>query len=433
MSSFVAVSFAHCYNEVMMKLDVEKVLDDMVTSVEVHSMESLLLSMEEQLKLSQSLHEELKIESESLLAERNWNAAEFERIRSEAISVRDILIHDVTDILVKNTQAEKYLKRIRELEEKDSQSLRVVRHGSSDVTNPAVSHLNDDETPLQDIYVEPPLASLYEFADSCNGGVTKYTDLDPHSSNTLSSRKCPQLIKDLEDKLLLLYVSFLDVSDVLIVSQLNRLLFARLDQLFQNGSPIPKASWLINASRSNPKSVVNDSSHAGTLASNEVIDVNRVETIESIPSSDEKNTASPTGNGVKRSVPGKSSTGEGRYFGKFSMLLAAADNLLPNALTNGVMSAVGVNRVLPSSPVGSSPSASNGKIIPSHKNGIEKSVTFQTGFSSSTSASSSSSSATGGLTREIAESLSKKLSGECRGLRRETAALCYDIISVKQL
>lgn len=415
MSTSVAESLVCCYDEIMTMLDIEKVMDDMLTSVEVHSMESLLQSMEEQLELSQNLHGILKIESESLVAKSNWNIAEFERMRSEAISVRDILIIDVTNILLKNAQVEKYQKRIRELEGKETQMLPIMKNGASNLTSSAVSH--DDESPIQLIYAEPPATALYVFADSLKGEAVKNTDSDPDFDDALISRLCPELIEGLEDKLLLLYVSFLDVSDVLIVSQLNRRLFAKLDQLFQNGSSIPKASWLINGSRSSPKPVVDDPSSAVNIAPAQVIEINKV---EATLNDGGAVVAILPGDGAESSSSRKSSPAEGRYFGKFSMLLAAADNLLPNALTNGVMNAVGVNRVVPSSSAGSTNSVSNGKSVSSNKNGIERSVTFQTGVNGT--APSSSSSATGGLTREIAESLSKKLSGNHQEIPFVTSA-----------
>jgi hypothetical protein len=405
MSSFLGRTLSNCYIDIQSRLDVENVLKDMVSVVEIYSLEENLLHIQNQLVESHKLANTLKVEADSLRKEKSDCDSEFDRIRSEAISVREHLVHDIASVVSESRQIKKYQARIRELEARESELIHFVKYGGGREINSVIIPKNDTiNIPPTDSYSP----AQYEFADSIVEGISDVLKVNTTPIQLVAPRKCPKLLKDLENKLLLLYVSFLDVSEVLIIAQVNRQLFARLDQLFQNGSTIPKAAWLISL----PDSIVVAAAASDVIAKNLAIDsLNNDDSSDNVPAvADKASNDVSTPVGAAAAAGAKMPTGEGRYFGKFSMLLAAADNLLPNAITSGVMNAVGVSRNnVTASPTNSSlHSSSNGNskthLHPS--NGTSGSI--QAGVYSHSPAPSSS----GGLTREIAESLSKKLTGK---------------------
>lgn len=405
MTSFLGRTLSNCYIDIQSRLDVESVIKEMVSVVEIYSLEENLLHLRNQLTESHNLAHNLKVEADSLRKEKSDCDSEFDRIRSEAISVREHLVHDIASVVSESRQIKKYQARIRELEARESELIHFVKYGGGREINSVIQPKNDAVNILQTDSYSP---AQYEFADSIVGGISEDLNADSTPIQLLVPRRCPKLLKDLENKLLLLYISFLDVSEVLIVAQINRQLFARLDKLFQNGSSIPKAGWLISlpdsvvvaavASDVNAKNLTNDSHNNNHLSSTTPA------LVEKVPN----DVSTSVGGAATAKIP----AGEGRYFGKFSMLLAAADNLLPNAITSGVMNAVGVSRNnVSANPISSSHNISsngngNSKINLHTSNGTSGGI--QAGVYSHSPAQTSS----GGLTREIAESLSKKLTGK---------------------
>jgi hypothetical protein len=408
MSSFLGVTLSNCYIDIQRRLDVEKVVNDIVNVVEIHSMEESLISLRRGLQKSNDLIHVLELQTSKLLTEKETADSEFERIRSEAVKVREVLLHNVVSIISQSKQSEMLCKKNRDLEESGFDPVNLV---SADVAPPVDAQIAHDAGTIES-------ASSYVFSASSALEI-KNVHIEKNASAHVASKKCPKLIGDLEDKLLLLCVSFLDVSEVLIVAQINRRLFARLDQLFQNGSTIPNSSWLIclqdsssvsSASRGTSSEVLDALSHDTEPCDNESPKLsNAAEKVLTSPGV--VSVADETPNGTAK-IP----AGEGRYFGKFSMLLAAADNLLPNALTNSVMNAVGASRVVPSSPAGSAHSNTDNivKTPLQTKNGTTNgNGTTHTPINHIPSISPVAlPSSAGGLTREIAESLCKKLTGK---------------------
>jgi hypothetical protein len=403
MSSFLGRTLSNCYTDIQSRLDVESVINDMVSVVEIYSLEENLLQLRHQLTESHNLAKTLKVEADSLRKEKSDTDSEFDRIRSEAVSVREHLVHDIASVVSESRQIKKYQARIRELEARESELIHFVKYGGGREINSVIQPMNDTVNgPPTDAYSP----AQYEFADSIVEGISEVIVVNTTPTQLLAPRKCPKLLKDLENKLLLLYISFLDVSEVLIVAQINRQLFARLDQLFQNGSAIPKAAWLISL----PDSIIVSAAASDINTKNLAIESGKNDdSSDALPAVVEKAThgvSAPVGAAASAKIP----AGEGRYFGKFSMLLAAADNLLPNAITSGVMNAVGVSRnnvtASPTSSSHNSSSNGNSKTNLPTSNGASGSI--QAGVYSHSPAPSSS----GGLTREIAESLSKKLTGK---------------------
>jgi hypothetical protein len=403
MSSFLGRTLSNCYIDIQSRLDVESVVNEMVSVVEIYSLEENLFHLRNQLAESHNLANSLKVEADSLRKEKSDTDSEFDRIRSEAISVREHLVHDIASVVSESRQIKKYQARIRELEARESELIHFVKYGGGREINSVIQPKNDTVNgPPTDSYSP----AHYEFADTIVEGINEVSISNTTPIQYLAPRKCPKLLKDLENKLLLLYISFLDVSEVLIIAQINRQLFARLDQLFQNGSTIPKAAWLISL----PDSVVVAAAASDVNAKNLAIDLGSNDDLsDAVPAVVEKvshDVSTPVGAAASAKIP----AGEGRYFGKFSMLLAAADNLLPNAITSGVMNAVGVSRnnvtASPTSSSHNNGSNGNNKTNLHTSNGASGSI--QAGVYSHSPAPSSS----GGLTREIAESLSKKLTGK---------------------
>ena len=404
MSSFLGRTLSNCYVDIQSRLDIEGVVNDMLSVVEIYSLEEDLLDLRKQLSESHHLTNILKVETDSLRKEKINFDSEFDRIRSEAISVRELLVHDIASIVSESRQIKKYQARIRELEARESELIHFVKYGGGREIN-SVAQSTNDAVDIQPTDSYSP--AQYEFAESLVEGINEVLNVNTTSIHHLALRKCPKLLKDLENKLLLLYISFLDVREVPIVAQINRQLYARLDQLFQNGSTITKAAWLISL----PESVV-----VATVSSN--VDTKNT---ASVSTHDDNSSDAAAAVVVEKASPdisspvgattaAKTPAGEGRYFGKFSMLLAAADNLIPNAITSGVMNAVGVGRnnvaASPSNSTHISSSSSSSKANLHVSNGTNGSI--QAGVYNHNSAPSSS----GGLTREIAESLSKKLTGK---------------------
>lgn len=412
MSSFLRVTLSNCYIDIQRRLDVEKVVNDIVSVVEMHSLEENVISLRRSLQKSNDLVDVLELQTSHLLAAKETTDSEFERIRSEAIKVREVLLHNVVSILSQSRQSETCHKKYRDLEESGLDLVNLVKFGgeSADVAPPVGAQLEQQPESIA-------RTSSYVFSSSSTAEISD-VHLEKDVSVQVTSKKCPKLIGDLEDKLLLLCISFLDVSKVLVVSQINRRLFARLDQLFQNGSTIPNSNWLINnldspsissASRGTSSEVSEDLSRETEICETESSAlINATGKVSTSPG------IAPVADGSP-SIAAKIPPGEGRYFGKFSMLLAAADNLLPNALTNSVMNAVGASRVVPSSPAAGSTTTTteNGMKVPLQvKNGTSNGTT-QSSINLNPSISPISVPSTpGGLTREVAESLCKKLTGK---------------------
>lgn len=425
MTSFLGRTLSNCYIDIQSRLDVESVIKEMVSVVEIYSLEENLLHLRNQLTKSHDLAHNFKVEADSLRKEKSNCDSEFDRIRSEAISVREHLVHDIASVVSESRQIKKYQARIRELEARESELIHFVKYGGGREINSVMQPKNDAVDMVQTDSYSP---TQYEFADSIVEAISEDLNVNSTPIQLLISQKCPKLLKDLENKLLLLYISFLDVSEVLIVALTNRQLFARLDKLFQNGSAIPKAGWLISlpdsvvvaaaASDVNAKNLKNDSGYNNHLSSTTPA------LVEKVPN----DVSTPVGAAATAKMP----AGEGRYFGKFSMLLAAADNLLPNAITSGVMNAVGVSRNnVTANPTSSSHNSSSNGNSHSKTNlhtGNGTSGGIQAGVYSHSPAPSSS----GGLTREIAESLSKKLTGKLRSsMPNAVETLCDCIKTIR--
>ena len=413
MSSFLRVTLSNCYIDIQRRLDVEKVVNDIVSVVEMHSLEENVISLRRSLQESNDLVDVLELQTSHLLAAKETTDSEFERIRSEAIKVREVLLHNVVSIISQSRQSETCHKKNRDLEESGLDLVNLVTFGgeSADVAPPLGAQLEQQPESIG-------RPSSYVFSAASAAEISDVL-LEKDFSVQVTSKKCPKLIGDLEDKLLLLCISFLDVSKVLVVSQINRRLFARLDQLFQNGSTIPNSNWLINlpdspsissASRGTSSEVSEDLSRDTEICETESSTlINATGKVSTSPE------IAPVA-GESPSIAAKIPPGEGRYFGKFSMLLAAADNLLPNALTNSVMNAVGASRVVPSSP------AAAGSTTTTTENGMKAPLQAKNGTSNGTTQPSinlnpslspvSVPSTPGGLTREVAESLCKKLTGK---------------------
>ena len=402
MKSFVRTALANCYLEIQNRLEIQSVLFDIVDVVEASHSDKELSDLQKKLVASELATENLRTEINVLSSDKVSNDLEFDRIRSEAVYVRECLVHDLASILSERRQISDYQKRIRELEDKIVDLVRLVENGAQRGNNVNVPPLI--KTELQSVNNADP---TYEFADSVVQKISKSSITSSCSNELHALLKIPKKLGSLEDACLLLILSYLDISVVLNVSQVNRFLFARLDHLFQNGSLLVKETWLTSSLQlMELDDTIENNSQITDLS---VVDVEGCEISVSSASDMKKTDFISAPDESAGSIPAKCPGGEGRYFGKFSMLLAAAD-MLPTGLTAGVMSAVGVKmNAIPSSPAGSNGSTCV-KSSSAQKNGGSTATypIVAPGIPSTLPVPSSS----GGLTREIAESLSKKLSGK---------------------
>ena len=410
MRSIVRAALANCHLEIQNKLEIQNVLYDIVDVVEASHMNKEISDLQKKLVASELSTEILRTEMNVLSSDKVFNDLEFDRIRSKAVYVRECLVHDLASILSERKQISDYLKRIRELEDRVVELVSFVekggQRGNAENVPPPI------RTDLQSVDTADP---IYEFADSVVQRINKSSIASKCPNGLHTQLNFPKKLGSLEDVCLLLTLSYLDISVVLNVSQVNRHLFARLDRLFQNGSLLVKESWLtVSLELMEVDDTIENNSQVTDLS---VIDVEGCE--RSVTSASDINKAHSINatDESAGSVSMKGPGGEARYFGKFSMLLAAAD-MLPTGLTAGVMSAVGVKmNAIPSSPASSNGStyvnSSSVKKIGGNPSNYPISAP---GVQSILPAPSSS----GGLTREIAESLSKKLSGNqhflCIGL-----------------
>lgn len=410
MHSFLRTTLSICHLEIQGRLDVEKVMDDMIGVVEMSWIEKDLLDVRKQLAASKTLANMLATEANELKREKEFYDTELERIRSEAVSVRECLVQDFSSILSERRHINKYQRRIRELEDKVIELVQFVKNGSQnegDVNQPfrSIDPQMSDENSFN---------QSYKFADSVVEAISSVDSASRLPTLQDSTSDPHDLLSGLEDSNLLLILSYMDVSAVSVVSQLSRHIFARLDILFQNESGSVKDSWLTRRNTQNSTAPLTNGHQSGDLT----VEVTKNADAEGsyVGSSETTNgTKSPQTNGNGNGLDGpqsatKTPSGDARYFGKFSMLLAAAD-MLPTGLTVGVMNAVGVKmNVIPSSPASSSNGSSYGKnnsvSKPANTSAVAPVVVNGVAVGSGGTISA------GGLTREIAESLSKKLSGK---------------------
>lgn len=407
MMSFIGVTLANCHLEIQSRLEIENVLNEIIGVVEISHMERELLDLQQKLAASELSTQNFEVEINDLSIDKMAYDSEFDRIRSEAVYVRECLVHDIVSILSERRQINDYQNRIRELEDRIVDLINFIESGrhKEDSGNELPSKTNNiQQADIVD------LQHTYEFADSIVQNISKSNAISYQSDQLNSTRRFPQLISNLDNTCLLLTLSFLDTSVVLNVSQTNRELCARLNQLFQNGSTIVKKSWLTRSI----ESTASDQTVANNLPIIDLIVVSE-ECGKSISSSSDTTRSHPVSaaDELTSSSISRGPAGEGRYFGKFSMLLAAAD-MLPTGLTAGVMSAVGVKmNAIPSSPASISSGSSFGKSGSTQKYGSMATASpTLASASGALSTTSSALSSGGGLTREIAESLSKKLSGD---------------------
>lgn len=324
-SSFIDDTLSQCQRVILDRLDIERVVTDMVGVVEIFWIGHELKELQIKLAVSNACSETLIEETQNLLEEKAVYDLELDRIRSEAASVRESLVHDVGFILSESRKNDQYQKRIKELEERVLELVHCDRNNDRNIID---NESNNMSTPLQQ-RLSNDREFQYEFSEAFTENTSEYT-ANPSPILSVSIQKFSNLISSLEDSTFLLAISYLEVAEVANVSFLNRRLFIRIGKLLQYESKINKDDWLLNQ---------NDS-----LIS---MDPQQLNVIHEISLEKASENVSPSVNGIDLSssmpingTPSKNIHGEGRLFGKFSMLLAAADTMLPPGLTAGMMNGV---------------------------------------------------------------------------------------------
>jgi hypothetical protein len=328
-SSFIDDTLSQCQRVILDRLEIEKVVTDMVGVVEIFWIGHDLKELQIKLAVSNARSETLIEETQNLLKEKAVYDLELDRIRSEAASVRESLVHDVGFILSESKKNDQYQKRIKELEERVLELVHCDRNNDRNIMD---NESNNTTTPLQQ-----RLSNNGEFQYEFSNAFTENTlecAANPSPILSVSIQKFSNLIFSLEDSTFLLAISYLEMVEVSNVAFLNRRLFIRIGKLLQYESKINKDDWLLNQSDSlisidpqqlNVTHEIGGGFSLEKASENTSPSVNGIDLPSSIPIS---------------GTPSKNIHGEGRLFGKFSMLLAAADTMLPPGLTAGMMNGV---------------------------------------------------------------------------------------------
>lgn len=518
MKSFITKTLTNSHNTIIDRLEIEKVLNDIVGVIEIFSMEIELKDLQHELKISQNLVEELTEEMAVVLKDKISQDGDLDHIRSQAASIREILVQDVSYILTESRQIDKYQRRINELEERvlelvntdnnhpnhnnhnnldDYNKYRVENNSTnrSEIKNANITATTNNTNITTESILTTPIQSkgnnnnpvfTYGFNVSYEDPQLAFfipttpivTAITPASIVNKS-----KLLTDIDDINFLMVTSYLDLSEISNLARTNRQLFIRINgdklikmnvidnKLSNSIAEISNDSISINNRQNNienntennlQNSIHNDNTPANTLSkttshSNKIAPSTPIQNGSNNinNSNNTNNTSIATELNDSRTI--KTPNGDTRIYGKFSMLLAAADTILPSGLTANVLNAVGVkmNSVVlsptssSSSSKGSSSASSGSSSYNSNSSGSSLNGTTSTNSTNSstkkmnnipisnsiilsstqsntntntnayynspynlnTNASPNQSISSGGLTREIVESLSKKLSG----------------------
>jgi hypothetical protein len=308
-SSFVSDTLSQCQRVILDRLEIEKVVNDMVGVVELFWIGRDVKELQIKLAVSNTRSETLIEETQKLLEEKAIYNLELDRIRSEAASVRESLVHDVGYILSESRKNDQYQKRITELEER---VLELVHFDRDNDRNIMDNESNNITTPQKNGDFQ------YEFSNTFNEN-TLICTADSSPILPISEQKFSILLSSLEDSTFLLTMSYLKGVEISNVVLINRQLFIRICKLFQYESKINKDNWLLD--QSNSSIITNPPQFNHEIGRETSLSVNAIDLPSSVSSTPSKN-------------------GDGRLFGKFSMLLAAADTMLPPGLTAGMMNGV---------------------------------------------------------------------------------------------
>ena len=345
-SSFIQQRFADIQSLVANRIETNDVLLDMVAVIEeFHEGEERKKHIRD-IETANSKNATLQKEIERLRQEKNNSDAELMRIKMEAEAVRDALIHDVGYILYESKSIQKHKERIHELEnrvlelsqQRPMMTVIQASPSSSSINSPlpptppdnVSSHLSIIGTATAAAN-EPPSTPLHIPLSVRTQSPVPLNDIASHSTMIKESngssdvthpvmelngaeRNRQSYLLRLDNRILHVLTSFLSRNDTMQIARSNRRLFVRLNVLMGMDSKIETIHWTVGATaEKNIDEVLTDQKQL-----------------------------SPPSIVVAATTPAVAQTATNSTTkSKFSMLFAAADNVLPSSLTASMMTVVG--------------------------------------------------------------------------------------------
>ena len=341
-SSFIQQRLADIQSSVANRIETNDVLLDMVAVIEeFHEAEERKKHIRE-IETANSKNAALQKEIERLRQEKNDSDAELMRIKMEAEVVRDALIHEVGYILYESKSIQKQKERIHELEnrvlelsqQRPIMTVLQASPSSSSSSNSSSSPLpptppDHVSTHLSAVNEPPSTPMNVPLSVRTTQSPVPLNDFASHSAtiresngsndvthpvvelSAAESDRESRLLR-LDNRMLLVITSFLSRKDTMQIARLNRRLFVRLNVLLGMESKIETTTWgvCVTADIS-----INEGLTEQKLLPPPVI--------------------------VATTKPAAHTTASSSTKSKFSMLFAAADNVLPSSLTAGMMTVVG--------------------------------------------------------------------------------------------
>ena len=348
-SSFIQQRFADIQSSVANRIETNDVLLDMIAVIEeFHEGEERKKHIRD-IETANSKNAALQKEIERIRQEKNNSDAELMRIKMEAETVRDALIHDVGYILYESKSIQKHKERIHELENRVLELSQQRPMMTVIQASPSSSSINSPHPPTPPDNVssplsitgatataaatnEPPSTPLHIPLSVRTQSPIPLNDIASHSTmikegnngssdvthpvmelNGAESDRQSYLLR-LDNRILHVLTSFLSRNDTMQIARSNRGLFVRLNILKGMDSKIETIHW-------------NVSNTAETNIDEGLTD---------------KKQLSPPSVVIAATTPAVAQTAASSTTkSKFSMLFAAADNVLPSSLTASMMTVVG--------------------------------------------------------------------------------------------
>jgi hypothetical protein len=263
---FVTNILSNSFQEVVLHYDVEKLLNDMLSTIEMCYSENECRIVKRDLIFSNKKTEKLEELVNELETEKDILSKKLLKIKDNAKDVREKFSLDIGEVLTLSRCMEKMKSTIKELELKITNSANVEKElleaqeliktfKSSSSSNISVScdsnsikEENGNEETISTL--SEPMEGLVSIPPKKENDTIE-TIITPIKEEVIAiilptiykPRKYYNFLSELEDDLLLQLFSFLNTKEVLHAAEVSRYVFKRVDKLFGIESSLVVDSW----------------------------------------------------------------------------------------------------------------------------------------------------------------------------------------------
>lgn len=297
---FVTNILSNSFQEVILHYDVEKLLNDMLSTVEMYYSENEYRIAKRDLMFSNKKIEKLEELVNELETDKDNLNKELLKIKDNAKYVREKFSLDIGEVLTLSRSMEKMKSTIKELEIKITNSSIVEKElleaqeliktlqllsynnaSSNDSNFIKVDKGNEEKISSSSESIEKLLTisskKENEIIQSIVNPIVKQVKVVEIIQPTIyKPRKYYNFLSELEDDLLLQLFSFLNTKEVLHAAEVSRYVFKRVDKLFGIDSSLVVDSWGIKPIESSDEVITiikNEQNIINTASTNTTIEL----------------------------------------------------------------------------------------------------------------------------------------------------------------